>query len=643
MQRFKIEILLFLICFFAFAYFHQGGAWGQNVRFSAVRAIVEQGKLYIDSYLIYLGKEVAGQAAELVRVPVRNGKFTWQGESYALAWADQGPTGFAPVAGRYNREQGVILVTGIAASGDVAFRRGHFYPSKAPGTTMIAVPAYFLIYHIEQLAGLNPDHWKVLTFNAWLTSVLSVGLISAIGCVLFFRLVLYLSQGKILSSALTTFALGFGSMFFSCSTMLQEQSLVATELLASFYLLRRAKMLEGDHNFGEVDRTQSTACVSGICLGLGCISNYMVVIVPAAFLLYVVSQIRDKRAWMAFGIGMLGPISFIAVYQFACFGTAFTTGYNSEMNPDFRTASGFFGLFTTPQWDALLALLFSPFRGLFFSSPILLLGVLGLWHMFRTPRLKADAWLFIAVAVVFLVFNICYISWDSGWATGPRYLAPALPFLAAPTVFGFTRFFKTACALLVVSIAINLLFTAVDPQSPLGVSPYAKVRGRPQWTYNQLTEYELPLFLTGQARPIVQDKAEDIVASIDQQLVAEHCPDDLRATRISTLRKKIQDDLQKAWPVSFAPFSPSSLYRTELALAAITGPVSANPIGIYEGGYGFVFPLGSKETNWNSFNLGEFLFPQMRLSLLPLLIVCGALSTWILVIARGGDCSSSSS
>ena len=65
--------------------------------------------------------------------------------------------------------------------------------------------------------------------------------------------------------------------------------------------------------------------------------------------------------------------------------------------------------------------------------------------------------------------------------------------------------------------------------------------------------------------------------------------------------------------------------------------MSANPIGIYEGGYGFVFPLGSSQAKWNSFNLGEFIFPQMRLSLLPFLLVWAALITCILVIALRKD------
>jgi hypothetical protein len=41
----RIELLLFVACLFAFAYFHQGGGWNQNARFAEVRAMAEEGPL----------------------------------------------------------------------------------------------------------------------------------------------------------------------------------------------------------------------------------------------------------------------------------------------------------------------------------------------------------------------------------------------------------------------------------------------------------------------------------------------------------------------------------------------------------------------------------------------------------------------
>jgi hypothetical protein len=73
-------------------------------------------------------------------------------------------------------------------------------------------------------------------------------------------------------------------------------------------------------------------------------------------------------------------------------------------------------------------------------------------------------------------------------------------------------------------------------------------------------------------------------------------------------------------------------------LGAIRGPVSVNPLGSYDGLLTFAFfPAGSVEDDWNSFNAGEFLFPQSRASLLPLLLVTGGLCVWLVAVAGRED------
>ncbi len=82
-----ISWLLLAITFISFAYFHQGGGWNQNARFAMVRAMVEEGKLSIDSYLIYAGAG-SDKGTRLVRIPVRNAEFSLGGKDYAFQWKD---------------------------------------------------------------------------------------------------------------------------------------------------------------------------------------------------------------------------------------------------------------------------------------------------------------------------------------------------------------------------------------------------------------------------------------------------------------------------------------------------------------------------------------------------------------------------
>jgi hypothetical protein len=83
--------------------------------------------------------------------------------------------------------------------------------------------------------------------------------------------------------------------------------------------------------------------------------------------------------------------------------------------------------------------------------------------MVRAGRLRAEAFVCLAMILHVLAFNVTFKAWHGGWASGPRYLIPALPFLALPIVFvrgwGWLR-----AALLAVSIVAMGVVTIVDAQ-----------------------------------------------------------------------------------------------------------------------------------------------------------------------------------
>jgi hypothetical protein len=47
--------------------------------------------------------------------------------------------------------------------------------------------------------------------------------------------------------------------------------------------------------------------------------------------------------------------------------------------------------------------------------------------------------------------------------------------------------------------------------------------------------------------------------------------------------------------------------------------------------------MGSEQSNWSSFNLGEFVFPRSRWSLLPLVLVASGLLAFAMRHARAID------
>lgn len=633
----RLSCAVFTLAFVAFAYFHQGGSWNSAGRFAMVRAVVERGEFAIDSYLVY---RLAGPDS-LQRVSTTNAEFESDGRTYVLLWPDA-DSRLVPVdpktAERAAGTGGEIKfadLRAIGATADVSYHRGHFHPNKAPGTSFLAVPAYALIYWIERAFGLAPDSWWILTVNAWLTSAFSVGLLSALGVLLVWRFALQLSNNNIAASLATAYAFAFGTMFFPLATMFYEHNVIGVCLFAAFFLLYRVKTTFTAPNPAVNNgQLQSMLFLAGLLAGCAAISNYIGVAVVLFLGIYLGFSVRRVDALVWFGVGLLGPFILICVYNAICFGTPFTTNYQYQ-TPVFTSGpKAVLGILGVPQWKVLFLILFSPFRGLFFTSPVLLIGVAGLIGLFRQRRLRAEACLITATVGFFVLFNVSFNGWDGGWAVVPRYLGPAMPFLAVAMVPGFIRFFKLACALAILSAAIMALVTAVTPYAPVDVNATAAMN-RSLWQVDPLFEYELPTFLTSRPGPLMRIQEEQVLRYHDSQLAAAGATAENRASEKQKLREEIESRI-----AAFEP-APLDLVRSNQegnggytvdfsTLSTINSPVSVNAGGVYGGWVGETFGLpNSAQARWNSFNAGEFVFPESRWSLLPLFL-CGAAAGWVL-------------
>jgi hypothetical protein len=260
----------------------------------------------------------------------------------------------------------------------------------------------------------------------------------------------------------------------------------------------------------------------------------------------------------------------------------------------------------------LLAILLSPFRGLFYYSPVLILGVIGLVWMIRAPQFRRDGILAAAMTVSLLLFNMSFGGWWGGFAAGPRYLIPALPFLVMPIALVYQRFRRTTTALLALSVVVYFIVTAVDGQPPSGGGGFATVPGRAQWTYNPLFEYELPLLLEGRATPSIRMMIDETVREQDERLARQGRPTAEREIRLARLRRELEKRVASRDP-------------RPILLAAIRGPVSANQAGVYEAQNYMQFGPNTGQVYFNSLNAGELVAPRSVVSLLPLIAIVGIL------------------
>jgi hypothetical protein len=114
-------------------------------------------------------------------------------------------------------------------------------------------------------------------------------------------------------------------------------------------------------------------------------------------------------------------------------------GYSFSEEWTVQHHTGFMSL-TAPHLDALWGITFSPFRGLFLLSPFLLYAVFGLGLWARSRIRRTEFWVVLLGVGTTFLFNISSIMWWGGFAVGPRYILPAVPFLILPASYVFQRY-----------------------------------------------------------------------------------------------------------------------------------------------------------------------------------------------------------
>lgn len=358
---------IFVVAFAAYAYFFGGSGFNQNAHFDQARAMVERGVLSIDAYA---------------------------GNTY-----------------------------------DVSVSRGHVWPNKAPGTSLLAAIAYFPLHAIERAAGLDPGAFPLLLVNLYVVTVLVCGVPGAlIPAILFLHA---RRRGAEPRWALTIALLAaFGTPLFAYSTMLFLHVPSAAAMLIAYDALFRER---------------ARPALAGAAIGLAGLINYLCI--PAALIL----AIPARRQIVRYALAGLPFALLLGAYHAVAFGSPFELPLSTE-NPAFLDQGALLGVLAGPKVQALWGVTFSPYRGLFFLSPLMLAAAIGC----RSRTIGA-------IALGFLAFNVTFNGWHGGYAIGPRYLLPILPLLALGLIH-MPR--AIVLPLGAASLMLNLLAVAVDPQPP---------------------------------------------------------------------------------------------------------------------------------------------------------------------------------
>jgi hypothetical protein len=121
---------------------------------------------------------------------------------------------------------------------------------------------------------------------------------------------------------------------------------------------------------------------------------------------------------------------------------------------------GFFGI-TEPRFQSAVSLLLAG-RGLLVLTPIIVMSVVGVFMM-RSRGHRAEANTILAVAAVYFIYNSGYWLPFGGGTPGPRFLIPALPFLAIGLAYAYKRLPALTLGLAIPSALMMLAGTLTYP------------------------------------------------------------------------------------------------------------------------------------------------------------------------------------
>lgn len=372
---------------------------------------------------------------------------------------------------------------------DKAMFDGHVYPDKAPGMTLMAIPAVALADAMtgeRSAAALRSP----LRFERFLRLRLRLAVVSGPAVLTALAALLLFDMGHALTGragAGVFAALGYalGSPIWGWSTTVFGHAAVAALYVIAIWAFWRATR----------DGRAWLAALGGAALGWAVVVEFQAVLAGSAIAAWAV-----WRAWpradrwrllapaASAGIAALLPL---VGYDLIAFGTPFRIGYSGVVGFE-GMRQGLFGL-VRPRPRVLWEILFGDARGLFWVAPVLLLAPLGLGALADDRRARDVAAVAAAAVAVVLLVNAAYVYWDGGNSTGPRLAISAVGPLAIGLAAWWAGLTSAAgrllsAALLAVSIAINLVIAAADVFAPPGFR-------FPFWTYVVETR-----FLPGELR-----------------------------------------------------------------------------------------------------------------------------------------------
>jgi len=292
---------------------------------------------------------------------------------------------------------------------------GHKYSNKAPGTSLLGVPAYLAVKGARAVVGGTPTLAEVTWACRFVTSILPVLLFLPV----FRRTARRFAGDAAADGALV--ALAFGSMVYPYAQVLFSHALAMACAGGAF-----AAAVALAH--GEARRPLVSGIAVGFLLGWAVLADYQSALALAIVVGYLIVKSPTRLRDLALvAVGGLPPAALFALYHWACFGSPLRTGYSFAPDPAHK--QGLLGIIG-PNRQAMAQALVAPDNGLLVLMPWIVLALVGFVVLVRSRVARAEAIAIFAVAVGYVLFvgSLVPEFGRAGWSVGPRYIVVSMPF-----------------------------------------------------------------------------------------------------------------------------------------------------------------------------------------------------------------------
>jgi len=392
---------------------------------------------------------------------------------------------------------------------DKLYINNNWYSPSTPGLSFISLP---IIKILKIFLGEDIIQSEIkITLVIFFLVICTSGIASAGTSILIFKISKYfITKEKV--RILLSITFGIGTSAFLYGTRYRSHATATFLSFLCFYFIFKSK-------YENVKLREFI--LAGIAGGLSVITDLptLIILIPTTILF--LSMKNNKKIKLGFFIGLIIPFCIFFIYNYIIFDNIFLPSpymaykyYPSWPNQEIIPLNFIMRIifnFSINKFEYyfdsiliilrnIIQLLFLPYRGLFFYSPILLLSLFGFKKFFKNYK-QISIFIILTLGGI-LFFTAGLNDWWCHGGGSCRRLLPFIPYLFIPIFIISEKIkFRYLVIISILSIFLNLL--TIQPYENLGGWPYGINETRFRYTIveffdiigNPLLGHYLPLFL----------------------------------------------------------------------------------------------------------------------------------------------------